>query len=160
MTKIRKLTVGGLVGAILTFGLTAMAPAAPAWAAGVTNGTTPSSSTPSSSTPSSSTPSSSARSHTLTGGEIWRIVHPYRGINCAHAANELKRVQAADVAATKRMGRFRTMASTFQSKKSTKAAARVKHSSAQVRGFQKLENAGQALIKRIEARCPAAAHAA
>ncbi|HXR27127.1 MAG TPA: hypothetical protein VN771_04635, partial [Candidatus Baltobacteraceae bacterium] len=71
-----------------------------------------------------------------------------------------KRVRAADAAAGKRMGRFQTMASTFQSKKSPHAATRVKHSSAQVRGFQKLESAGQALIKRIEAKCPAAVHAA
>jgi hypothetical protein len=69
-------------------------------------------------------------------------------------------VQAADAAATKRLRRFQTRAAKFQTKTSATAATRAKHSSAQVRGFQKLESAGQALIKRIETKCPAAAHAA
>jgi hypothetical protein len=158
MTRIRKLTVGGLVGVMVTFALGGIASADPAASTSPTTTTsTASSSAPSSSTPSSSKP---AKSHTLTGGEIWRIVHPAHPISCAHATKELKRVRAADAAAAKRLARFQSKTVAAQARRTATAARHAKHTAAQVRGFQKLESAGQALIKRIETKCPASAPAA
>ena len=164
MTKIRNLTVGSLVGVTLTLGLGGIASAANAAPAGVTATSTPVSSTPatpSTPTPSSPPPSSSpSRTHVLPGNEIWRIVHPKHGIDCARANKQVKRVQVADGAAGKRLTRWKTESATDQARRGKNAATRIKTSSGKVRGFQKLQNDGQALIKRIEAKCPAASAAA
>jgi hypothetical protein len=155
MRKIGVLAVGGLVGTALTFGVGGVAVAAP------TTTAPPPTASPSTTTPSTSTPSTKNKvAHVLTGGDIWRIVHP-PAIDCAHAAKELKRVRAADAAAAKRTTHWQTRMGKDQKsqgqRQSTNAARRTKKSSGRVRGLQKLEQDGQALIRRIDAKCDVAA---
>jgi hypothetical protein len=150
MTNIRKLTVGSIVGVTLTLGLGGVASAAPVAPTGATATTTPSS------PPSSS----SAHPHILSGPEIWLIVEPHHRIQCSHAAKEIKRVQKADAAAARRLTHGQTRSANAQKASTTAkkskahhAARRVKHSAAKIRGFQKLQSEGQALISRIEKNC-------
>ena len=145
---------------------------------------TPSTSTPSTSTPSTSTPSTTTpttapkakakkkRKHLLTGTEIWRIVDPHHAIDCGHATKEVARIRVADAAAAKRLAGWETRntsalrvkatsngasGSNAAATRATKAQSRrMKKTAGMVRGFQKLENDGQALIKRIDATCSAA----
>ncbi|HVC71159.1 MAG TPA: hypothetical protein VNC61_12965 [Acidimicrobiales bacterium] len=161
MTTIRTLTVGGLVGVALTLGLAGVASATPTSSTAGTS-TTATSTT----TPSGSHSTTSAPPRVLTGPEIWRIVRPRHGISCAHAAKQVQRVKQAESAAAKRMTRHQAKASRQQAKASHQqssgsrhATKRTTHTTAKVSGFQKLHSEGQALIKRIEAKCPSAAPA-
>jgi len=168
MTTIRTLTVGGLVGVALTLGLAGVASATPTSSTAGTS-TTATSTT----TPSGSHSTTSAPPRVLTGPEIWRIVRPRHGISCAHAAKQVQRVKQAESAAAKRMTRHQAKASRQQAKASRQqakashqqssgsrhATKRTTHTTAKVSGFQKLHSEGQALIKRIEAKCPSAAPA-
>jgi hypothetical protein len=141
--------------------------------------TTPATSTPAK--PKSTAPKKKhgRRSHVLTGNEIWRIVKPGHHINCAHSAQQLKRVKAADAAAAKRQTRWQRKSSTEQthqsriaqvrksassqsasassttSKRTTWLAKRTKKAGTKVHSWQKLQQDGAALIKRIETACPA-----
>jgi hypothetical protein len=149
MTRIGKLAVGSLVGVALTLGMSGVAVAAP-----VSSTTTGSTSTTTGSTP-TTTPSQTGKSkpQALTGREIWRIVRPHHAIDCAHASAQLKRVQRADAAAAKRLGRWQAKNGVDQKSQGTHAARLLKQSTGKVKGFQKLEQDGQALMARIDAKC-------
>ncbi len=169
MRKITRLTAGSVVGVLLTVGAGGIADAAP-----VTTTTSPSTSSPTTSAPTTTSPSTTspstsspttsspatyaspatpAKAKALTGNEIWWIVHPRHGVDCAHAAKQLPRVRRADAAAAKRLGRWQTRQSADQKSQGAHAARRSKVSSGKVKGFQKLEQDGQALIRRIQTKC-------
>ena len=144
MRKIGKVTVGGLVGLALTVCAGGMAGAAPATTTG---------SNVTSTTVAPGTAPAKKAVHVLTGGEIWRIVQPHRTIDCAHAAKQLKRLRAADAAAAKRLGHWQTKQATDQKVHGPDAGTADEGVAGRVRGFHKLELDGQALIRRIDAKC-------
>ncbi len=175
MRKITKLTAGSVVGVLLSVGAGGIAAAAPVTTTTSPTTTSPTTTSPTASSPSTSSPGTSSPTTTsptttspgsssptapakdkakaLTGNEIWWIVHPDHGVNCAHAAKQLQRVRQADAAAAKRLGRWQTRQSAHQKSPGAHAATRNKVSSGKVKGFQKLEQDGQALIRRIETKC-------
>jgi hypothetical protein len=161
MRTLGTLTAGSLVGLALTLGVGGVAMAAPATTVGTTITSTPSTTAASpgsttttpATTPSGSPATSKAKPNTLTGTEIWRIVRPHHLISCAHASKQLQRVRSAVTAATKRAARWQTKQGKDEKIEGTNAARRTKVSSGRVKGFQKLEADGQALIRRIDAKC-------
>jgi hypothetical protein len=56
-------------------------------------------------------------------------------------------------AATKRQDRWQKGSKTAHARTGTKSSKHSKHVSGKMRGFQKLEADGAALIKRIDAKC-------
>jgi hypothetical protein len=159
MRNIRKIAVGGVVGLALTLGINSVALAAPS-STSTTGTSTPGTSTPGTSTPgTSSTGTSStpaAKAGALTGPEIWRIVEPRHLINCAESSKELKRTHAAVTAAGKRVKFWQARNAADQKRHGKKVAKRVKLVNGRSRGFQKLEQDGQSLISRIDAKCDVA----
>jgi hypothetical protein len=176
MKRIGKLTVGTIVGVALTIAIGGAAGAAPATTTGVSTPSAtppsgappstaptsippttaaPSAASPSTTSPGSPAPSASApaKPKVLTGNEIWWIVRPGHVIYCAHAAKQVQRVRAADNAAAKRLSRWQTQQSKDLKIRYKNAAKRTKASSGKVKGFQKLEQEGQALISRIDTKC-------
>jgi len=150
MRKFGQLTVGSLVGVALALGAGGIAAAAPAPTTGATITTAPSTTVPSTAAPSTKTP---AHGNVLTGSEIWWIVKSHHSISCQHAARQLQRVRAADSAAAKRMRVWQAKQTADQKSKNRNAAKRTKVSVGKVKGFQKLQTEGQALIRRINAKC-------
>jgi hypothetical protein len=166
-------------------GIASAASAAPSGGLTVTSTTpdpgTPTTTAPTTTGPTTTAPSTSTRpkrshaksskrskSRVLTGHEIWEIVKPGHQITCAHATGQLKRIAAADAAAARRGTRWQKRDSekqTAQNRNSTNQSAltsrhltkQVKLAGVKVRSWQTLQNDGQALIKKIEAKCPAAA---
>jgi hypothetical protein len=164
MRNIRKIAVGGVVGLALTLGINSVALAAPS-STSTTGTSTPGTSTPGTSTPGTSTPGTSGtgtsstpatKAGVLTGPEIWRIVEPRHLINCPESSKELKRIHAAVTAAGKRVKFWQARSAADQKRHGKKVAKRVKLVNGRSRGFQKLEQDGQSLISRIDAKCDVA----
>ncbi|HXQ44216.1 MAG TPA: hypothetical protein VN816_06230 [Acidimicrobiales bacterium] len=170
MKRIGKFAVGGLVGTVLTLGIAGVAGAAPVTTTGATSTSTPSTSTPGTSTPSTSTPGTStpgtstpgtksapAKSTTLLGPAIWRAVEPRHTIDCARATKEIARIRTAMGSASQRQARWQKRSGRAQAhfaRHATKKTSRhTKHASGKVKGYQKLQQEGTALIKRIDAKC-------
>jgi hypothetical protein len=80
-------------------------------------------------------------------------VKPHHAIDCGHAAKQVQRVRAADAAAVKRLARWQAKNTTDQRNLTTNAVKLTKESSGKVKGFQRLEQDGQALLRRIDAKC-------
>jgi hypothetical protein len=162
MKRFQKSVVGGLLAVTLTLGVSGVALAA---TTGSTTSTSPSTTSPSTSSPSTTSPSSSgpsksrsAKTNVLTGNEIWRIVEPHHRIYCADAAKEIKRIQVADAAAARRASADESRTTNGprdngHALHGRNAARRAKRNAAAVRGFQKLQQDGLALIARIDAKC-------
>jgi hypothetical protein len=159
MQRIGKFAVGSLVGAVLALGVGGVAGAAPVTTTGATSTPTAGTSTSGTSTPGTTTPTKAApaKSTVLLGPAIWRAVEPHHKIDCARATKEIKKIQTAMAAASKRGGRWQkrsARAKTHNARNTTKRSTRhTKHSSAKVNGFQKLQQEGAALIKKIDAKC-------
>jgi hypothetical protein len=156
MKRFRKTIVGGLVAVTLTLGVGGVALAAPGTTTGSTTPTNPSTTSPSSS--SGSPKSGATKTKTLTGNEIWRIVEPDHRIFCGHEAKQVQRIRVADAAAAKRAASFESRTTNGPRDKGhaahgRNAARRAKKSAASIRGFQKLQQDGLALIAKIEAKC-------
>jgi hypothetical protein len=135
MKTIGKFTVGTIVGLALTLSVGGVATAA----APPTNA--------------SGTTAAPKKGDVLNASQIWRRVNGDHRINCKNASKELKHIAAADAAITKRTSRWDKV-NTAAARSTTKRAARVvKHSAARVKYFQKFQNDGAALIKRIDTQC-------
>jgi hypothetical protein len=116
--------------------------------------TGPSTIGPSTTGPTTPSPSSTPKKPAaLTGRQIWWIVRPGHGVDCPHAAKQVQRVRTAVAAAEKRLGRWQAKQSTLRQNQTKSTARRSKASSGKVKGFQKLDQEGQALIRRIDAKC-------
>jgi hypothetical protein len=140
MGRVAKLAVTGLVGTSLILGIGGgVASAATGPTTGVTVTTPPS--------------SSSAHVNAYTGPEIWRIVQPHQVIYCKDASQKLRRIHGAVNAARRRLSVRQTAQSRVQTRTGPKAKKRAGRLSVGVREFQKLEQDGQALVDRIDAKC-------
>jgi hypothetical protein len=151
MTKFGKLAAGSIVGAALTLSTAGVAVATPSTAPTTTGPTT---TAPAGTTPTTTPgPAKKAAPRVMTGAEIWVVVHPHHAIDCAHAAGQITRIQAAITAATKRQGRWQAKSNADQKATGAQAAKRAKRSSGRLKGFTKLAHDGQALITRIDTKC-------
>lgn len=134
MKTIGKFTAGSIVGLALTLGVGGVATAA----------------APPTKTPGTA---SAKKGDVLNASQIWTVVNRDHRINCKNASRELKHIAAADAAITKRTSRWDKV-STAAAWSTTKRAARlVEHSAARERYFQKFQNDGAALVKRIDTKC-------
>ncbi len=165
MQRIGKLAAGSLVGAVLTLGVGGVAGAAPVTTTGATStsgtsGTSaPGTSSTGTSSPGTTTPPKAAhpKSTVLLGPAIWRAVEPHHKIDCAKATKEIKKIQAAMASASQRESRWQkrsTRAKMHNARNTTKRSTRhTKHTSGKVNGYQKLQQEGAALIKKIDTKC-------
>ncbi|MGH9019115.1 MAG: hypothetical protein ACRDY1_15295 [Acidimicrobiales bacterium] len=185
MRKIRSQTALGAAAVALTLGLTgacAGAGAADAATMTTTGATTipvaGATTIPASGSTPTTTPGATGKagSRVMTGREIWAVVRPRHGVNCAHAAKQITRVEAAITAATKRQGRWQIKSSVDQARRravgavgaagtsstraATRTAKRAKTLAGKLKGFTRLAQDGHALISRIDTKCGLASPAA